>query len=255
MEILTDSLLGDINSIKHGFFTREGGVSEGAYSSLNCSYFRDNKEHVQENRCRAMNYLGKNSSSLLVFTDMYSNKTVIVDKPWKENDLVHADAIVTKNKNVVLGALSADCPVILFADENSQVIGIAHAGWRSAKAGIIESCIEKMLIIGARTENIVASINPCIAQISYEVGLEFYELFINDNANNLEYFKSSIKPDHFMFDIRKYTYNKLKNIGLSHISYINVDTYQDEKHFFSCRRSYHKKENGYGCNLSFIYLK
>ena len=202
-----------------------------------------------------MSYLGKNSSNLMVFTDMYSNKTIVVDKPWNENNLVQADAMVTNNKNIILGALSADCPVILFADEGSQIIGIAHAGWRSAKAGIIESCVEKMLDLGANIDGIITAISPCISQEFYEVDLEFYESFINDNKNNSEYFKPSAKIHHFMFDLRMYVYRKLQDVHIRHISYVDVDTYQDEERFFSCRRSYHRNENGYGCQLSFINLK
>ncbi|KTD73849.1 peptidoglycan editing factor PgeF [Legionella tucsonensis] len=255
LEFLTDCLLESISSIEHGFFTRTGGISEGAYSSLNCSYYRDNKDHVRENRHRVMSHLGKAPSSLRMFTDMYSDKTIIVDRSWDENTLVHADAMVTNHKNIVLGALSADCPVLLFADTEQQVIGIAHAGWRSARAGIIESCISKMLDLGAKTENIVSSIGPCIAQESYEVDSEFYKMFINDDETNLELFIPSVRNNFFMFDLRMYVLKKLKNLSVSYISYVDIDTYKDEKRFFSCRRSYHKNEKGYGCNLSFINLK
>ncbi|MCE3237046.1 MAG: uncharacterized protein K0R24_27 [Gammaproteobacteria bacterium] len=255
IKFLTDCLLSSINSIEHGFFTRQGGTSQGAYSSLNCSYSRDNKEHVKENRHRAMRYIGKPPSNLVVFTDNYSNKTIVVDQPWNESNIIYADAMVTTNKNIVLGALSADCPVILLADKKNPVIGIAHAGWRSARAGIIESCIDKMLFLGAKTDTIVGAIGPCIAQESYEVGLEVYESFINDNKNNVEFFRPSHRINHFMFDLRMFVYKKLQKTLLQYISYVDIDTYHDEKNFFSCRRSYHKKEKEYGCQLSFIHLK
>lgn len=255
MEVLADPRLSEIAFIEHGFFTRNGGVSQGAYSSLNCSFYQDDRAVVKENRRRAMLFIGKDPTHLVTFTDMHSNTAIIVEQPWDADKIVNADGMVTKNKNIVLGALCADCPLILFADEYSKVIGIAHAGWRGAKAGIIESTLDKMLLLGSEPENIVATIGPCIAQDSYEIGPEVYNQFLADELNNKVYFKPSIKAEHFMFDLRQYVCDKLRKLRVKQITHVNMDTYKEEDLFFSRRRSYHNGEYGYGCQLGFICLK
>lgn len=255
IEILKDTLFKDISCIDHGFFTKQGGVSKGAYFSLNCSYHRDIREDVKENRRRAMIAIGRPPGALVTFEDMHSNKAIIVDEPWDDDQKVNADAMVTTNKNVVLGALGADCPIVLFAEEHSNVIGIAHAGWRGARAGIIESTVEKILSLCSRVNNVVATIGPCIAQESYEIGPEVYELFTSDNRNNEIYFKPSDKAKHFMFDLRHYISDKLNGLGINQVSNLEIDTYKNEDQFFSRRRSYHNGEQEYGCNMGFICLK
>ncbi len=254
IEIIKDSLFEEVHFVKHAFFTRNGGVSKGAFASLNCSYYQDNESNVQENRRRAMDHIGKQYSSLVTFFDMHSNKAVIVDQPNNNQRIINADALVTKNQDVVLGALSADCPLILFAEQESQVIGIAHAGWRGAKAGIIESTMEKMISLGAKTDNMIASIGPCIAQKSYEISMDVYEIFMNSDITNSVYFKTTTKIGHFLFDLRGYVYDKLRKLGIKNLSYLDIDTYQEEEKFFSRRRSYHQSENSYGCQLGVIYF-
>lgn len=255
IEILSDTLFKGVSFIEHGYFTRQGGVSKGPFSSLNCSYHQDNKIAVKENRRRAMVSIGKSPGSLVTFKDMHGNKAVIVDHPWDDDQIINADAMVTKSKNVVLGALCADCPLILFAEENTKTVGIAHAGWRGAKAGIIESTLEKITSLGAKTERIMAAIGPCIAQDSYEVGPEFYEAFLKENSINEKHFQPAHKKGYFLFDLRNYIYCKLQKLGIQQISYLDMDTYKNEDQFFSRRRSYHKAENEYGCQLGFICLK
>lgn len=254
IEIIVDPSFANLNFVEHGFFTRTGGVSEGVYASLNCSYFQEDKKVVRENRQLAMSHINRSLSQLVLFTDCYSNKTIIVDQPWGAEETIHADAMVTQNRSIVLGALSADCPVILFADHDKKVIGIAHAGWRSARAGIIESCVHTMFSLGVSPGNLSAVISPCITQPSYEVDSEFYKQIISDSPMNSEYFNSSANKDHYMFDLRMYVYKKLINLGIEQVSFVDIDTYQDEARFFSCRRAYHKKERGHGCQLSFIHF-
>ncbi|WP_019216585.1 peptidoglycan editing factor PgeF [Legionella tunisiensis] len=230
-------------------------MSEGRYSSLNCAYGSDDEpRRIEENRRRITSFFGYPLTSLITVKNIHGDKAVIVDQHWSENETVEADAMVTKQKNILLGSDSADCPIVLFADEHAGVIGLAHAGWRGAKAGVLESTIHKMQELGAAPNNVVAAISPCIAQTSYEVSHDFYQGFISDNPYNARYFKKAKKLNHFMFDLPGFVDGCLINLRLKSIGHIGIDTYTD-KRFFSCRRAYHAGEDDFGGNFSCILLR
>jgi YfiH family protein len=254
IEILQDPAFNKLDKIKHGFFTRIGGISNGVYSSLNCAYAsNDNPENVRENRKRIMNQFGHRLESLVTVRNIHSNKVMTVDQPWQEKEKPEADGMVTALPNLVLGSDSADCPIILFADDEMGVIGLAHAGWRGAKSGIIENTIAKMISLGAKNQNILAAISPCIAQTSYEVSFDFQKQFLIDDPDNEGYFIPSNKESHFLFDLLEYVKTRLSKLNLKFISSeIATDTYSDER-FFSCRRALHKGESCFGGHFSCIY--
>ena len=118
----TDPLLGNI---KHGFFTRENGVSTGIYSSLNVGFSsKDNPENITKNREKICDYF--NVNKLITAQQTHSNKAVYIDKP--PTSTIYADALITKTQNLLLGVLTADCTPILFADPIEGIIAAAHAG-------------------------------------------------------------------------------------------------------------------------------
>lgn len=256
LEIIQDSSFKKIKMIEHGFFTRYGGVSAGWYESLNCAYAsQDNPDSVRENRRRAMAYFDRPLESLVTVKMVHGNHVVVVDEPWLEQNKPQADAMVTSLPQIVLGLDSADCPIVLFADDQAGVIGVAHAGWKGAKSGVVEETIKKMIFLGAKPHQIAATISPCIGQDSYEVGLEFYQQFLYDNLENKNHFKFSNKPNHFFFDLPGYIENRLLKLKLKSISSeAAIDTYSD-KRFFSYRRATHKGEASFGGHLSCIYIK
>jgi hypothetical protein len=257
VEIIEDPTLKNISKVRHAFFTREGGVSQGCYTSLNCSYAcGDNPEDVTENRRRATSYLGFPLESLVTVRNVHGNKCAVVEEPWSESQKPEADGVVTKLPGILLGSDSADCPIVLLVDEEAEVIGLAHAGWQSAKLGIVQKTVWHMVALGARYSHITAVIGPCITQDSYEVDLEFYKQFLNESLDNQHYFvpAKSNKLDHFQFDLRDYVKNCLTRLGLKSVSLIDQDTYSDER-FFSCRRARHQGESDFGGHLSCIGLK
>lgn len=256
LEVIEDATLKKLSAIKHGFFTRAGGVSTGIYSSLNCAFpSNDNPDSVRENRRRVMAHLGYQLESLITVRNSHSNKAVIIEQPWCESEKPEADGMVTKISNIVLGSDSADCPIILFADNITGVIGLAHAGWRGAKAGIIEDTVEKMILLGAKHQQISAAISPCIAQGSYEVNQEFQHQFLKDSSSNHNYFISSNKENHFLFDLLGYVKSRLSKLNLKIVSSeVAFDTYSDER-FFSCRRATHRGEPWFGGHFSCISLE
>ena len=192
------------------FFTHEEGVSCGVHGSLNCAYLTsDSSENVRENRRRAMSYLGCPLEPLASVRNVHGNTVVVVEALWDENQKPIADGMVTKKAGIILGSDSADCPIVLFADEQAKEIGLAHAGWRGAIKGVIEVTVEKMVSIGAKQDHISAAISPCIAHDSYEIGLEFYEQFLDQDVGNKGCFKNSTKVNHFLFDLLGY----VKKVG------------------------------------------
>lgn len=257
VEVIEDPSFKKLDTIGHGFFTSLGGVSEGIYASLNCAYSSlDNLLHVQENRRRVAESFGSPLKTLVTTRNMHGNHVVVVEKPWKDFEWPEADGMVTKTPNIILGSTSADCAIVLFADPKAGVVGIAHAGWRGAKCGIIESTVEKMISIGANCQNIVATISPCIHQESYEVSQSFYQEFLEQSEANAQFFISAKREDHFHFDLPGYVKYRLLQLKLHTVSSeVALDTYLDERRFFSCRRATHKGEPSFGCQLSCIYLK
>lgn len=256
MKILTDDSFNHLSGIGHAFFTRDGGVSTGYFASLNCGIdVKDNINHARENRKRAMQFINRTPDSLLTLKNLHGNEVVIVDKPWTDNNPPEGDGMVTNQSHVTLGALSADCPLILFADDNAHVIGIAHSGWRGSKLNIAAVIIQKMQHFGASIENIKVTIGPSIMQKSFEIGPECIASFLADDPLNEQFFIPSINKEHVLFDLRGYIKNSLIHLGIKSISEIALDTYTNEDLFFSYRRRTHRKEPHNGCQLAAIYLK
>jgi polyphenol oxidase len=247
--------LSSLLNIKHGFFTREGGVSSGLYSSLNAGQgSNDAPQNVQENRSRVAAYLGIETTHLMSCYQVHSSDVIVVTKPWDTDNRPKADAMVTNVPNLALGILTADCGPILFADSNERVIGAAHAGWKGAVSGVLENIIAAMETLGAKRENITACLGMTISQKNYEVGQEFLDLFLAENTRNRLYFVPSKTPDHFMFDLPAFIVDRLSKTGIGAVENLALCTYADEKHFFSYRRSTHRKEPDYGRHISAIAL-
>lgn len=243
------------HGVKHGFFTRNGGVSMGTYKSLNCGPGSgDNPENVARNREIAMQSLGfADANNLYTLFQVHSNKVVIVNKIHYEK--YEADAIVTATPGIALGILTADCTPVLFSDKASGVIGAAHAGWKGAMNGIIENTIDSMEKLGANRGYIQAAIGPTIAQDSYEVGSEFYEKFVEDNQANSHLFIASEKSGHYMFNLPLYVTHRLKASGIKSVENTELDTCALQEDFFSYRRNCLENIKDYGRNLSVIAME
>ncbi len=256
IEIIQDADFNQLKSIGHGFFTRKGGVSEGYYRSLNCSSScSDKPEHIKENIRRAMAYLNKTVDSFTTVKNIHGNQVVVVETQWLPGKEPQADAMVTCLPNIVLASDNADCPIVLFAEEQSGIIGLAHAGWKGAKLNIIENTVAKMVSLGAKQNNISAVISPCISQDSYEVNSEFHQQFLLINRANTSYFAPGEKSGHFQFNLFQFVKDKLLRLALKSVTAIGLDTYKNEDLFFSCRRAYHQGDADFGGQLSCIYFK
>lgn len=239
--------------ISHGFFGREGGVSEGLYAGLNCGPgSHDNKAHVAENRARVTHALGQEPEKLVTLYQVHSSSAVIVHEPWAGIP-PQADALVTNVPGITLGILTADCAPVLFADYEVGVIGAAHAGWKGAHGGVVESALQAMEKLGARRERIAAVIGPCIAQASYEVGPEFIDRF--DEEARAQFFIPSAHVGHHRFDLPAYVAHTARRAGLQQMAVVAMDTASNEAQFFSYRRTTLRQEPDYGRQISCIALR
>lgn len=256
MDFLTSTVLAGQGSLRHGFFTRRGGVSKGLYSSLNCGPGSgDDAADVAENRTRVMRALGYASGGdarLNTLAQIHSAEVVELGEALPARRHPRADALVTATRGVAVGVLAADCVPVLFAASAGSVVAAAHAGWKGALGGVIEATVESMGSLGATADSIVACVGPCIQQDSYEVGEDLRSLFLEDDARNEAYFRASKRAGHFMFDLSEYVARRVQAAGVSDVERMQIDTYTDEQDFFSFRRATHRGEPDYGRQVSII---
>jgi polyphenol oxidase len=248
------SLLSAVPGLRHAFFTREGGVSEGIYQGLNGGLgSKDQTDHVLENRRRMAEQMGVTAERFLSVHQIHSPDVVVATGPW-QGERPRADAIVTRTEGLAIGATAADCGPILFVDPAARVIGAAHAGWKGALTGVLESTVDAMEKLGADRSGLVAAIGPLIRQRSYEVGGEFVERFVQADVGNAAFFIAAERAGHSMFDLGGFIRMRLEKAGILMIDDIGVDTYSDER-FYSYRRSVHRKEPDYGRHVHAIALE
>ena len=253
--ILTSPLLAQLPGVRHAFFTRQGGVSDGVFDSLNVGLGSgDDPLCVAENRQRAAQVLGGDAASLATCYQIHSAMAVTIDAPFVD-ERPRADAIVTAAPGLVCGALAADCAPILIADPQARIVAAVHAGWRGALAGVVGSAIDAMIWLGADPDRMSAAVGPCIGPASYEVGLEFLDAFADDDPANARFFAPGVTYEKRLFDLPGYVLSRLAAAGVARAEWIGRDTLAEEDWFFSNRRAVHRSESDYGRLLSAISLE
>ncbi|UWR23156.1 peptidoglycan editing factor PgeF [Sulfitobacter sp. S190] len=249
LEILTSDALG---AVKHGFFTRKGGASSGVFAGLNCGQgSSDQAEIVAINRARVADAMGVAPDALIGVHQIHSATAVAVDAPQTEKP--RADGIVTATPGIALSVLTADCQPVLFSDPHAGVIGAAHAGWRGALDGILQSTVAAMVDLGASAQNITAVIGPTISQRAYEVGPEFLDTFLNEDPEFARFFANG-DGDRLMFDLPGFGLNRLHAAGVGHAEWTRHCSFSDPDRFYSYRRTTHAKEADYGRMIAAITL-
>lgn len=240
------------SDIRHAFFTRQGGVSEGLYASLNGGLGSgDDPARVRENRRRMTAQLSLPPENLVSLYQVHSAEAVVVEAPFAERP--RADAMATRVPGLGLGILTADCGPILFADPVNRVVGAAHAGWKGALTGVIEATLSAMEGLGAERTGIVAVLGPTIGPEAYEVGPEFRARFEAADPDNTRYFAASPEREsHSLFDLPAYIVARLGRAGIGEVANLSLCTYADPDRFFSYRRTTHRGEADYGRLVSVI---
>lgn len=255
LEPITVDALSAIPGIRHGFFTRVGGVSSGIYAGLNCGFgSSDVASDVAENRARVARHLGATDDRVLTLHQVHSSAAHVIREHIPRGHLPEADGLATATPGLVIGVLAADCCPVLFADPEAGVVGAAHAGWRGAVSGVLKSTVAAMEGLGARRERIVAALGPCINQANYEVGADFQATLLDHDPDNAAHFRRHEATGNPHFDLPAYVARRLLQLGLARVERQAPCTYADESKFYSFRRTTHRGEPDYGRQVSAIMV-
>lgn len=245
-------LTADALGARHGFFTREGGVSSGIYAGLQCGWGAsgDDRAAVAENRLRAARALG--AEALSTVYQVHSADAVHVQGPFPPLEGPRADAAVADRPGLAVGVLTADCGPVLLADPDAGVVGAAHAGWRGAFGGVLEATLALMERLGAKAGRVRAALGPTISQPNYEVGPEFVERFLSQDAATDRFFGAEEPGGKRRFDLPAYVEARLTAMGVASTTILGRCTYAEPTLFYSARRAGHAGEPDYGRLLSAI---
>ena len=248
-----EGLLAD--GIRHGFYTRQGGVSDGVYEGLNCGFGSDDApEHVAQNRALVSADFGLPETALVTAYQHHSADVIVADEPWPREDAPRGDGIVTKVPGLALGVLTADCAPVLFVDPVAGVIGAAHAGWRGAFGGVLQNTVDAMVGLGAQRERVVAGVGPALGLQNFEVGDEFVETFLKANADFAGFFARPNESQKAHFDLAGFALFQLQSSGIQAAFTIERCTYEEDALFYSYRRNTHQGAMDYGRQISVIAL-
>ncbi len=240
--------------VRHGFFTRQGGVSTGLYAGLNTGLgSSDDPAAVAENRRRVAATLGGETDDLAACYQIHSTLTRVATGPWR-GDRPEGDAVVTATRGVIPAVLTADCAPVLLADAEAGVVSAVHAGWKGALGGVVHSAVTAMEALGARPGRILAVVGPCIAQDSYEVGADFQDRFEHHDPGATRFFAAGAASDKRMFDLPGFVLWRLEQAGVGEAAWTGHDTCADEALFYSNRRAFQRGEPDFGRLMSAITL-
>jgi len=247
LEFLTGAL-----PARHGFFTRNGGVSTGPYKSLNCSLSgADARENVLANRALAAAAIGVAPEHMLGVKQVHGIAVRTAEAPWAIGEGGEADALVTATPGLALAVVTADCAPVLFSNAAGTVVGAAHAGWRGALAGVLEATVHAMRSLSAET--VTAAIGPCIHQPSYEVGADLRDAVLARDAADARFFADGRAEKKWQFDLPGYCAARLGAAGVS-AEILPYDTCALEEQMFSHRRRTLRGAPAIGHQISVIRL-
>ena len=243
-----------LKSVKHAFFNRLGGRSDGIFESLNCGLgSTDNKKNISKNLTIVKNKIQIKSKKIILLKQIHSNEFHFIDKNSKSiKKEFKGDALITNKINLPIAVLTADCAPILVHDEKEKMIAAIHAGWKGAYKDIIPRVVNFMIKKGCSSRNITAVIGPCISVNNYQVKEDFIKKFIKKDKKNKVFFQMTKNKNYF--NLNKYIYSQLKALNIKKIDIIDKDTFNPKNNFFSARRSISRNENDYGRNISVIMI-
>ena len=251
--MITSKKLNKLNGISHGFFNRCGGKSKGIYKSLNCGPGSNDKRiNIYENLKIVKRKINKDCKNIILLNQIHSNKFIFINKNFKKKRKFKADAIITNQKKLPIGVLTADCVPILICDKKKNIIAAIHAGWKGAYKNILTRVIKFMLKKDCHIKDIHVAIGPCISQKNYNVKEDFFKKFIKKDKKNTKFFKK--RKNLLYFDLPGYIKSQLKIMKISNIDHINIDTFEYKNNYFSARRSIRLKHDDYGRNISIIMI-
>jgi len=248
------SKLNKFKNIRHCFFSRKNGVSEGYYESLNCGLgSNDKKENVLKNIKLVSEKISCEEKFLITLNQKHTNQVIHFNNKSLVQDKLTGDAIVCEVKNIGIGVLTADCAPVLFYDHEKKIIACAHTGWKGALNGVIRNTLKKFKELNSNNNNIIAVVGPCISKKNYEVKTDFFKRFISQDKNNQKFF-DKLSKEKYMFDLRGFINKEILNLNINNIENVEMDTFSNKDYFYSYRRSCHNKEEDYGRCISVILM-
>lgn len=207
--------------------TRQGGVSQGPWRSLNLGDACGDDAHaVAENRRRLAESL---PAGPLWLRQVHGAR--VIAHPGSLVEPPEADAVVSSRPGEVCAVLTADCLPVLFADPDGEQVAAAHAGWRGLAAGVLENTVRAM---SAAPDRIAAWLGPAICQDHYEVGSEVRTAFVEQDADAAATFHPH--RDRWLASLEMLARLKLKRVGLTQVSSAGLCTACEPQRFYSHRR-------------------
>ena len=214
---------------------------------------RDYKKGLLSSIKIAIKNLGIEKKKLKILNQTHSNKTYYIDNDNLNNNL-YGDGLITQDKKISLGVLTADCAPIFLFDKRKSIICCLHAGWKGALNNIVKEGIKKIKKKKIKAKDIVVVIGPCLSINNFEVDKKFKLKFIKKSRFYSNFFKSknSMKD---LFNLRSLINYQLSVEGITNIYNINKDTYKNNDIFFSHRRAIHKNDARTGRMINIISFK
>lgn len=223
--------------LMHGFTLRQGGVSLPPYEQLNMGlHVGDEKIVVLQNRQRAAAALGYNADAVVSGEQVHGINIVQVTADChhgRHEAIPQTDGLICAEADLVLMAYAADCTLLYFYDPQERLIGLAHAGWRGAVAGMGPQMVEALVRLGSRRENIRAALAPSIGPCCFQVGPQV----IKQIPRHLQQLVVRQRGGAFYFDLPEFQRLQLLKAGLC-AEYIFKSTYCTACHpklFYSYR--------------------
>ena len=242
---LTFASLESVPGLVHAVSTRTGGVSRPPYASLNLGFHvEDSAADVLENRRRFAAAVDFPRGDVVTTRQVHETTVRAVTREdrgtgaasTRPDEAWSCDALVTRDAGVYLMGFSADCPLVMLVDASAGVLGLAHAGWRSAFAGIIAKTVAAMQELGAQPSRTLAAVSPAIGPCCYEVGAELKDA-LPDDARVCEDFFRPV-GEKFMLDLPGLVGARLVEAGVlnGHVETAGMCSRCCPDAFFSYRR-------------------
>ncbi|MDE7445597.1 MAG: peptidoglycan editing factor PgeF [Lachnospiraceae bacterium] len=254
VEYLTFPLLDEVETVRHLFSTRMGGVSEGIYASMNLSYARgDDKEAVDENFRRIAEIFGTTPDRIVCSKQTHTTNVRLVTEEDCGKGVLYpvdyddVDGLITNVPGILLCTSYADCVPLYFADVKNKAIGLGHSGWRGTVCRMGEAMLKSMHdAFGTKPEDVIAAIGPSICRDCYEVGEEVAEAFRQSFPEEWRFLLSEGKEaGKYQLDLWEANKRVLLGAGIlsDHLAVTDICTCCNSEYLFSHRASKGKRGN------------
>jgi purine-nucleoside/S-methyl-5'-thioadenosine phosphorylase / adenosine deaminase len=227
--------------VPHAFSTRVGGVSKGAFDSLNLgnpsgSPIRDADANITANYNRLFEAVGLRGRQLCRVHQVHGRELVLLRPGDTPPHGKQADALLTDSPEMTLSIRTADCVPILAADRKGRLVAAIHAGWRGVVAGVLPATLSAMHHLGIEPKEMVVAIGPCIGLEAFEVGDEVADEFVKAFPDLPPVKREAGRKPHV--DLCHAILHQATHFGVprEQVDWSDLCTSRDRKLFYSHRR-------------------